>query len=210
MNALFFDTETTGLVRQKLAPTHPDQPMPVQLGMKLDAGDRSEVGVSNFLIRTDGKWIVDPKAAEITGIDNEKADAYGVDLIAAYEVFDAYVGVADVIVAHNAAFDVTVMRRTAAVYAEITGTQYVDPFEGKKLICTMLASTPIVKAMPKRNGQYKWPKLEECVQHFFGRSIVGAHDALVDVRATAEVFYHLIDTGVFSNEARQRTSNAAR
>ena len=64
----------------------------------------------------------------------------------------------------------------------------------------MLSSMNIVKAKPKRNGQWKWPKLEECVRHFFGETLVGAHDALTDVRATARVFYHLVDTGVFDAE----------
>jgi DNA polymerase-3 subunit epsilon len=200
MNVLFFDTETTGLNKPKLPPTHPSQPMPVQLGMKLDDGSRKERGAVNFMIKTHGQWTVDPKAAKITGIDNKLADEFGVELIAAYEVWLDSVSAADALVAHNAAFDITVMRRAGQVYAEQTGTTYEDPFANKKVICTMLASMNIVRAKPKRNGQWKWPKLEECMQFFFGESIEGAHDALVDVRATSRVFYHLVDTGVFENE----------
>jgi len=200
MNVLFFDTETTDLVKQKLDPTHPDQPMPVQIGMKLDAENRAEVGAANFLIKTHGQWIINPKASEVTGITNELADAFGIELVPAFEAFMDYVDAADVLVAHNAKFDITVMRRCAQVYADQMGTKYEDPFEGKKIICTMLTAIDIVKAPPRRNGQWKWPKLEECTMHFFGTKIDGAHDALVDVKATAQVFYHLMDTGVFSNE----------
>lgn len=202
MNVLFFDTETTGLNKPKLDPTHPDQPMPVQLGMKLDALNRAEVGAVNLLIKTHGRWDVHPKAAEVTGITAPLADAYGIELITAYETWLDLTEAADLLVAHNARFDITVMRRCAKVYSEDTGTEYKDPFAGKKVICTMLAAMDIVKAPPKRNGQWKWPKLEECTQHFFGYKSDGAHDALVDVRDTAKVFYHLMDTGVFESNPK--------
>lgn len=204
-NLLFFDTETTGLVNRKLDPTDPKQPMPVQLGMKLDAANRNEVGAANFLIKTDG-WQINPKATEVTGITNALADAYGLHLVTAYEAFLDYVEAADMLVAHNAAFDVTVMRRCGKVYSEIVGEPYVDPFAETEVMCTMLASIDIVKAPPKRNGTYKWPKLEECMQKFFNESIEGAHDALVDVKATARVYYYLVDTGVFDVEPT-RTRN---
>lgn len=197
MNVLFFDTETTGLNKPKLDPTHPDQPMPVQLGMKLDAINRTEVGAVNFLIKPHGRWTIHPKAEAVHGITGPLADAYGTELITAYEFWTDYIAAADILVAHNAAYDITVMRRAAKVYSEDTATPYVDPFEGKKVICTMLACIDIVKASPRRNGQWKWPKLEECTHHFFGHGVEGAHDALSDVKATAKVFYHLMDIGAF-------------
>lgn len=199
MIPLFFDTETTGLIVPGKDPTDPAQPMPVQLGMKLDAADRMERGALNFMLKTDG-WQVNPQAAAITGIDNKVADAFGVDFCAGMEMFLDYMDIADVAIAHNARFDVTVMRRSTAYYCEKVGIEYFDPFENTQVVCTMLASMNIVKAKPKRNGQWKWPKLEECVKHFFGRNMVGAHDALNDVKETANVFYHLMDTGVFDEE----------
>ena len=201
MTPLFFDTETTGLVIDGKSPTDPAQPMPVQLGMKLDAPNRQEVGAVNYLIKTEG-WQIQPKASEVTGITNDLADTYGIDLITGMEMFFDYAANADILVAHNARFDVTVMRRATQVYCEKTDQEYFDPFEGKKIICTMLTAMNIVKAKPRRNGQWKWPRLEECVKHFFGRKLEGAHDALTDVRATAEVFYHLLDLGVFDEEAK--------
>lgn len=203
MNVLIFDTETTGLVRRNLDPTDPKQPMLVQLGLKLDAFDRKEMGATNMLIKTNGNWTISQEATNVHGITDALADKYGTELISAYEIFLDYIAATDVVVAHNASFDIIVMQRAGQVYAEQTGTPYRDPFEDKKVICTMLACTPIVKARPKRNGQWKWPKLEECMQYFFGESIEGAHDALVDVRACGRVFYHLIDTGVFTNERGQ-------
>lgn len=197
MNVLFFDTETTGLNKPKLPPTHPDQPMAMQLGMKLDGLERREVGAISTMIKTHGLWEPHPKAEAVHGISAPVADAYGTELITAYELWLDYVDSATLMVAHNAAYDITVMRRMGQVYAEMTDQEYQDPFEGQKVICTMLACIDIVKATPRRNGQWKWPKLEECTQHFFGHGVEGAHDAFSDVKATAKVFYHLMDTGVF-------------
>lgn len=196
-NVLFFDTETTGLKKDKLADTHASQPLPVQIGMKLDAGDGIERGAFNYCLRPEDRWQVSAKAAEITGIDNKVADTYGCHFIVGVEMFLEMIENADYVVAHNIAFDVTVMRRSAFVYAEMTGQDYVDPFAGKTLACTMLNSVDLVKATPMRYGRYKWPKLEECMWHFFGEKLEGAHDALVDVRGCARVYYHLRDLGVF-------------
>jgi DNA polymerase-3 subunit epsilon len=203
MNTLLFDTETTGLVRDKLSPTHAKQPMPIQLGMKLDAINRREMLAANYLIVPDG-WTMDAKASEVTGLNDDMAKEFGTHLITGVEFFLDMVKNADVIVAHNANFDITVMRRAAFVYAQMTGQTYVDPFEGKTMICTMLASLNIVKAPHKNGGkmrgEWKWPKLEECIRYFFNEELEGAHDALVDVRATARVYYELLDMGVFSGD----------
>jgi DNA polymerase-3 subunit epsilon len=42
--------------------------------------------------------------------------------------------------------------------------------------------------------QPKPPKLEECIQHFFSEELPGAHDALIDARACARVYFHLKTT----------------
>ena len=193
-NVLFFDTETTGLARNKLPHTHPKQPMPVQLGMKLDSSDRVERAALNFCIKTAG-WTVEPKAAEITGIDNAVADAYGCHLTTAVDMFLDLITHAKIVVAHNIAFDVVIMRRATKVYSEMVDIEYVDPFTDKLLVCTMHNSTNLVKATPMRNKQWKWPKLSECIEHFFDETMTGAHDALADVRNCARVYYHLIDLG---------------
>lgn len=205
MNTLFFDTETTGLTRQNKPHIHPDQPMPVQIGVKLDAPNTNEMGAANVLIQTntvDGvaPWIVSEGAFKATGIDNQRADTYGIHLVTGMEMFLDFLDNSDVVVAHNINYDIVVMRRAMKVYCDVTGQEYRDPFDGKQLVCTMLASQDIVKAPPKRNGEWKWPKLEECVEHFFKEKLEGAHDALVDVRACARVYYHLHHIGAFQDE----------
>lgn len=198
-NTLFFDTETTGLVKDNYSAVHPKQPMPMQLGMKLDAHNRIERAAMNFLIKPQG-WHIEPKASEITGITDDLAEEFGVHFITACEMFLDMIGNAQIVVAHNINFDMTVMRRSIFVYSEMVGIDFVDPFEGKTLICTMLGSLDIVKATPKRNGQWKWPKLKEAIKFFFNEELEGAHDALVDVRGCSRVYYELLDMGVFTGE----------
>lgn len=194
MTTLFFDTETTGLKEDSLPPTHASQPMPVQLGMKLDADNLREVGALNIMIQAED-WIIAPGASSIHGIDKDTSLKYGTHLITAVELFLDYMRAADMVVAHNINFDKVVMQRATFVYHQMMGTNYVDPFEGKETFCTMLTNTDIVKAKPKRFGQWKWPRLEECIKFYFNETLDGAHDALVDVRGCARVYYQMAIEG---------------
>ena len=151
----------------------------------------------NYLIKPDG-WFMEAKASEITGLTDALAKEYGTHLITGVELFLDMMDTSDVVVAHNIAFDRTVMRRATFVYSELTGQPYRDPFEGKTMICTMLGAMNTVQALPKRRGQWKWPKLTECVKFFYNEELDGAHDALVDVRACARVYYTLIDEGILT------------
>ncbi len=195
MNILFFDAETTGLKDDKRPAIHECQPLPIQLGMKLDMPNGREVGALNVMIKT-GDWEISPGAQAIHGISKEMADEYGVHFVTAMETFLDYVDVAEIVVAHNLEFDAVVLQRAIYVYHQMMGTPFVDPFEGKVMICTMLAALDIVKAKPKRYGTWKWPKLAECMKYFFNEDLEGAHDALTDVRACARVFYQLRVEGV--------------
>jgi len=207
-NILFFDTETTGLVVKGKPPTDKCQPLPVQLGLKIDSYNGQEMGALNMMVRPDG-WEISPGATVIHGITKETATDFGVHFITAIEMFLDYVSNVDVVVAHNLAFDATVMRRSVHLYSQMVGEKYKDPFEDKLPICTMLAAMNIVKAEhkgklfggKKRTGaqRWKWPKLSEAMLFFFNEEIEGAHDALVDVRACARVFYQLRKEGVFEN-----------
>ena len=118
--------------------------------------------------------------------------------VTAYELFFDMITAADVIVAHNANFDLNVIVNHAKAYHKAVQSEYIDPFKGKTVICTMLASKNIVKATPKKNGEWKWPTLQETVRHFFNEDVVNAHDALSDVYPCRKVFHHLVDIGTFN------------
>ena len=60
----------------------------------------------------------------------------------------------------------------------------------KSLFCTMKSSTNLCR-LPGRYGNFKWPKLTELYKFLFNEEMEGAHDAMVDVRATRKCYYRL-------------------
>jgi DNA polymerase III epsilon subunit-like protein len=186
---LFFDTETTGKADFHAPPSAPQQPRLVQLAALLveaGAGDGGvaatrEVAALNVMIRPAGFGI--PLAASaIHGITTAQAARCGVDLLSALALFGELARAADFLVAHNIQFDRLVME------SEFHRTGGLLPERRER--CTMKAMTPVC-ALPGQHGSYKWPKLQEAYQHCFQRKFAGAHGALADARACAEVFFWL-------------------
>jgi DNA polymerase-3 subunit epsilon len=73
----------------------------------------------------------------------------------------------------------------------------IEFIEKRPSYCTCESAKPIVNLPPTDrmrmagfNGP-KPPKLEECMMHFFGEQLTGAHDAMVDVLACARIYHHL-------------------
>ena len=61
--------------------------------------------------------------------------------------------------------------------------------DSKRRLCTMQAATNYCQ-IPGPYG-YKWPTLEELHKKLFNKPFVGAHQALVDVRACAQCYFEL-------------------
>ncbi len=186
----FFDTETTGFTDDRMPLDHPSQPHIVQIAGML-TGDGGDVH-SQFSLIVDPGVPIPPRAAEVHGITTERAQAVGISERSAYGLFAAMVARADTVVAHNIKFDMTVME----VAAKRIGIE--KPIDARP-VCTMQAATDIVNLPPTDRmiaagiTRPKSPRLEECVQHFFGEDLDGAHDALVDVRACMRVYFHLLE-----------------
>lgn len=186
---LFFDTETTGLVQDRLPVDHPDQPCLVQIAAELcdDAG--ASVAGFNFIV--DPGIEIPTGASNVHGITTEKAVAFGISVEAALNAFAHLYSRADVVVAHNIKFDRSVMETAIARHYG-----RVRPLT-KKLFCTMEAATPVVNLPPTERMRAagitkpKPPRLEECIRHFFGEELNGAHDAMIDVAACRRVYFHL-------------------
>ena len=72
-------------------------------------------------------------------------------------------------------------------------------FQIKELDCPMHLSTPIVK-LPAPNGRrgFKWPKVEEAWDYFFGDTgYIEAHRGLDDAIHEAKIVYKLYQMGEF-------------
>lgn len=186
MTIMFFDTETTGLPDKRSPVTAKHQPHVVQLAAILTEDDGTERASINLIVNP---GVTIPKgASDVHGITDEVAGLFGVrPKIAAY-AFRNLAARADLVVAHNIEFDLFLME---ALFARLE----MSSMEGGEHFCTMAATTPILNLPPTERmlaagfNKPKPPKLEEAFRHFFGQDLVGAHDALVDVRACRDVFF---------------------
>jgi DNA polymerase III subunit epsilon len=203
---LFFDTETTGLVHRQLAAEDHRQPDVVQLAALLTDENERTLASMNVLVKP-GKAI-EPGAAKAHGITQSDAEKYGLTPAEAFAMFGTLVEKADVLVAHNLSFDALVMR---AGWHKTFGLDLRDRLQGKRAFCTMRAMTPVTKILgprAKHRTDWKWPKLSECIEFFFAEELIGAHDAMVDVRACARVYFELMRRRVATEAVQAGESGA--
>lgn len=200
MRALFFDTETTGLIAFKEPSVSPAQPSLVQLGALLvDIDTRKDLQSLDVIVAPQGQWTIPEGASRVHGIPTAMAEEVGICLEHAVLPFRDLLNAADFIVAHNLKYDRVIMERASAMVDLHFGQDVQDLWLPKnQFICTMMKSTGIVKKPPKNGkpshrGEYGWPKLNEALKHFTGEDLVGAHNAMVDVIACKKVFFALLD-----------------
>ncbi len=90
-------------------------------------------------------------------------------------------------VAHNMSFDEMI------IGAEFLRNKMVNSLDTRNKICTMHSTTNFCKL----DGPYgyKWPKLSELHYKLFSTGFEEAHDASVDITATAKCFWELRKRG---------------
>lgn len=188
---LFFDTETTGLVKFKDGPDHVDQPRVVQYAALLYSDEGKEVGSISTLVRTDVP--IHHRAEAVHGISQMQSTLFGISPKTLVDLHTYWVNMAHTIVCHNVQFDKLVM---ATMDYSIYGFRksLLGPGE-RTYFCTMEKSTDVLRLSGKF-GKYKWPKLTEACEYFFGKGEredfeLEAHDALADVRMTKRVYMEL-------------------
>jgi len=217
MNILYFDTETTGLPSTKAPLNDPSQPHITQLGFILEVNGTDALMVDTF-IRPDETWrihedsgtVVGKIASELTGITAEMLYDMGIPIADALEMFIIAAENANLEVCHNTSFDNKLL---AIQYARLRpDSQPRDVLCGKPSLCTMKAATPICKipkkGVTKTTGvNWKWPKLVEAMQFFYGEELEGAHSAIVDIKATRRVFHTLVNLGAFDEQVTTMLSD---
>lgn len=190
---LFFDTETTGLPRDWNAPASSTNNWPrmVQLACLLADAGGNIVEQRNAIIRPQG-YTIPAEAANIHRITTERALREGLDLVSVLDDFASLLNRATHLVAHNMEFDEKI------VGAEFHRAHGRDPLPGKSRFCTMKNDDVIAYCAlpPMRYGSYKWPKLSELHEKLFGAAFDEAHDASVDIQATARCFFELRRRGI--------------
>ncbi len=180
---IFFDTETTGLPKDYKAPLTDaaNWPRMVQLAWLIHDVKGNRLSERNFIIRPDD-FTIPAEASNIHGITQERALMEGVPLRDVMEEFDADLTSLPLAVCHNVPFD-----------RAITGAERVRlgrPWGFHTAFkCTMAEGTAMCKLPGGR--PYKWPTLQELHTFLFGKGFDGAHDALVDVTATAKCYWEI-------------------
>lgn len=181
---LFFDTETTGLPRNWKAPVTDSSNWPrlVQLAFLFFDKDGNRISGGDFIIKPEG-FTIPVDASRIHGISNEKAINEGKQLSIVLQNFQSLISQAEVLVAHNMSFDEKI------VGAEFLRTGMPNTIPAKRKICTMESTTNFC-ALDGPYG-YKWPKLSELHYKLFRTGFDEAHNAAVDITATAKCFWEL-------------------
>lgn len=186
---LVFDTETTGKANFRLPADHPSQPYLVQLAaVLLEPETLVERGAFSAIIRPTC-YEIPREASDIHGITTEIAGRCGFPLMAVLSSLCEMAGPVTKRIAHNLDFDDMVVA-SAFWRAKASPNPFalLDDVTGRRNgFCTMRAMTPVCK-LPGAYDDYKWPKLVEAYRHCYGRDFEGAHDALSDVRACADVY----------------------
>lgn len=194
MTGLFFDTETSGI---KTRDNPNFVPQLVQLGAILQDLDTGRV-LAEVNLMNNQCGDIPVEASNVHHITRDLAEQSGVHLKLIDYVFAHLVAKADLVVAHNIAYDLDIVKDNMPVTQGVIGD--VPQF------CTMMASLYVVKAplsekqkilferRPElKDAPFKTPNLTETFKHFFGVPFVGAHDAMADIRACRDVFMSLLE-----------------
>jgi DNA polymerase III subunit epsilon len=181
---LFFDTETTGLPKNWKAPVTDlnNWPRLVQLAYLVYDSNGNKLSGGDFIIQPNG-FTIPVDASRIHGISTERAMKEGHQLITVLRQFHSLVEEATFLVAHNISFDEKI------VGAEFLRCGIQNSISGKRKICTMESATNFC-AIAGPYG-YKWPKLSELHYKLFRTGFDEAHNAAVDIEATAKCFWEL-------------------
>jgi len=164
---VIFDTETTGLLMPSSVPLE-KQPRIIELGL-IVVEDRVKVAEYNWLINPECQ--ITPEITKITGITNEDLKDKPLFRELLGEIEEAF-GVADYGFAHNAPFDLGMLKNELARCGR-TGF----PFP-KEMICTVQEYHHLFGKRPKLTALYEL---------IIGRPLAQTHRALDDAMAVFEI-----------------------
>ena len=193
--ALILDIETTGLpTRISFGKYHPYKKLDayassriVQMSFMLCDDDFVEVAMEDFVIKADGFKIGVSPFHKIT---DDISTARGVPLSEAFDAFEKYLVNVSHIIAHNADFDVNIVK---SELFRLGKHDLIQKIEQKVVMCTMAHTKAIVSA---RNAfGLKNPSLSELYSFACKEPIANEHDSLFDVKNLHKAIKTLYDSG---------------
>tara|TARA_B100001093_G_scaffold518010_1_gene601370 strand:+ start:2299 stop:2949 length:651 start_codon:yes stop_codon:yes gene_type:complete len=185
MKLLVFDTETTGLPKDKNASiiSTNNWPYIVQLSYILYDTDLDLVlDYSDNIIKLPDNVFISKESENIHKISNEISRTKGVDIKILLKEFNDTLLKAHVIIAHNISFD------KKMILVECIRNKLEQNFTRnstrKSEFCTMKNSVNICKIIKEKangNTYFKYPKLVELHNHFFNSTPDNLHNSMVDI-----------------------------
>lgn len=207
MIIMTFDSETNGIPVWGIPSEDPSQPHLVQLAAALVntvTGDVTEE--MDVIIKPDG-WEITQETIDKHGITMERAMEEGIpEADALDQLIDMWCK-CERRIAFNTTFDNRMIRIAQKRYFSPDNSVQAEWMrswnDDKELYyCTMQAAK---KAM----GVKKLPTLAEAYQHFMGRPLVGAHNAMVDAMASLDIYFAINGKGVLNEPAATCATPAA-
>lgn len=196
--ALFYDFETSGLPLFSQPSEDPAQPHIVQVGAQLVNMDtRIVVQSLDVIVRPDG-WIIPDDVAAVHGITTEMAMDLGVPESTAVEMLlHLWKPEAPRLrIGHNESFDARIMRIGLMRFMD---EAMADSWKAGAAECTQKMATPICKIPPTekmkaaKRFHHKSANLREAYEFFTGKTLDGAHNAMVDVDGCKTVYFAIKD-----------------
>ena len=211
MRAIFFDTETTGLPkdRKKSASEGSNNwPEPVSISWALTEGAKL-IRAKSYLIYPNG-WQIPQESIKIHGITQTMAETDGARLQHVMSEFIRDLHQADIAVAHNIEFDKNVIISAAIYLCEADVALKWPKYE----FCTcestrILCKLPLYK--PTLSGMYKAPKLVELYTFVFKTTPpeLFLHTSLGDVLVLMAAFFKLWSLEQVVTYVREGSRNPA-
>lgn len=186
---LFFDTETTGLPRNRNAPVSDlnNWPRLVQIVWQQYDDSEEQISSHDHIIKPQG-FTIPYASARIHGISTERAIKEGTSLKVVLSEFSKAISQSKILIAHNMDFDGKI------IGAEFLREDIPNSFFQTTRICTKVSSTDFCQ-IPGPYG-YKWPTLSELHFALFNTGFKESHDAVVDVIVCAKCFFELKRRGI--------------
>lgn len=176
--AIFYDFETTGLPLFDQPSDDPRQPHIVQLAaMMVDLDSKKAIQSIDVIVRPDG-WEIPQEVVDVRGITTEHAADVGVSERVVTSMLLDMIG-SRLRVAHNESFDARIMRIALKRHFN---DEVADQWKAGESECTMKLDK-VARSLGKN------PKLIEAYEHYFGKPLEGAHNAMVDTLACRDVYF---------------------
>ena len=188
MKILFFDTETTGLPRDRHVPAKDGEgnwPDVVSLAWVIMDHEKKLIKSKYVIVKPEG-WTIPADSIMIHGITQDKAETEGVLLRPLLEEFQKDVLSCKYAVAHNLAFDKNVLDNAALWRAGRAPLRWLTCW------CTAELGKDITR-VPFASGRgFRYPRLADLYTHLTHKQPnVDLHNALFDTLLLSELFYHL-------------------